>query len=93
MQSGSSAALASLWAVSDTGTLKLMSEFYRQLPSAPTKVEALRQTQIAMLRGTLTPADASSDPSRAPSLPADTKDVDYRHPYYWSAFTLVGNPW
>ena len=93
VQSGSSAALASLWAVSDTGTLKLMSEFYRQLPSAPTKVEALRQTQIAMLRGTLTPADASSDPSRAPSLPADTKDVDYRHPYYWSAFTLVGNPW
>ncbi len=86
VQSGSRAALASLWAVSDTGTLKLMSEFYRQLPSAPTKVEALRQTQIAMLRGTLTPPTASPDS-------VDSNDVDYRHPYYWSAFTLVGNPW
>jgi CHAT domain-containing protein len=86
VQSGSRAALASLWAVSDTGTLKLMSEFYRQLPSAPTKVEALRQTQIAMLRGTLTTPIGLPDP-------ANFKDVDYRHPYYWSAFTLVGNPW
>jgi CHAT domain-containing protein len=86
VQSGSKAALASLWAVSDTGTLKLMSEFYRQLPSAPTKIEALRQAQIAMLRGTLTL------PAALPAS-ADSKDVDYRHPYYWSAFTLVGNPW
>jgi CHAT domain-containing protein len=86
VQSGSRAALASLWAVSDTGTLKLMSEFYRQLPSAPTKVESLRQTQIAMLRGTFTPPVGSADSANA-------KDVDYRHPYYWSAFTLVGNPW
>jgi CHAT domain-containing protein len=86
VQSGSRAALASLWAVSDTGTLKLMSEFYRQLPSAPTKVDALRQTQIAMLRGTLTPPIGSADSANA-------KDMDYRHPYYWSAFTLVGNPW
>jgi CHAT domain-containing protein len=86
VQSGSKAALASLWAVSDTGTLKLMSEFYRQLPSAPTKIEALRQAQIAMLRGTLTL------PAALPA-PANSKDADYRHPYYWSAFTLVGNPW
>jgi CHAT domain-containing protein len=86
VQSGSKAALASLWAVSDTGTLKLMSEFYRQLPSAPTKIEALRQAQIAMLGGTLTL------PAALPA-PANSKDADYRHPYYWSAFTLVGNPW
>jgi CHAT domain-containing protein len=86
VQSGSKAALASLWAVSDIGTLKLMSEFYRQLPSAPTKIEALRQAQIAMLRGTL------ASPTALPAS-ADSKNVDYRHPYYWSAFTLVGNPW
>jgi CHAT domain-containing protein len=86
VQSGSKAALASLWAVSDAGTLRLMTEFYRKLPSALTKVEALRQAQIAMLRGTLTPPAGSPDP-------VDSKDVDYRHPYYWSAFTLVGNPW
>jgi CHAT domain-containing protein len=84
VQSGSKAALASLWAVSDTGTLRLMSEFYRQLLLAPTKAEALRQTQIEMLQGKKTiPA---SERSRS-------DNADYTHPYYWSAFTLVGNPW
>jgi CHAT domain-containing protein len=86
VQSGSKAALASLWAVSDAGTLRLMREFYRQLPSAPTKVEALRQAQIAMLSGRLTAPVGLPDP-------VDVNDVDYRHPYYWSAFTLVGNSW
>lgn len=84
VQSGSKAALASLWAVSDAGTLMLMSEFYRQLPLAPTKAEALRQTQIEMLQGKK--KVAAFDGSRS-----DT--ADYTHPYYWSAFTLVGNPW
>ena len=84
VQSGSKAALASLWAVSDTGTLRLMSEFYRQLLLAPTKAEALRQTQIEMLKGKKTVT--ASDSNRS-------DNADYTHPYYWSAFTLVGNPW
>ncbi len=84
VQSGSKAALASLWAVSDMGTLRLMSEFYRQLSLAPIKAEALRQTQVEMLKGKKTAT--LSDRSRS-------DNSDYTHPYYWSAFTLVGNPW
>jgi CHAT domain-containing protein len=93
VKSGSKAALASLWAVSDAGTLRLMSEFYRQLPTAPTKVEALRQAQIAMIKGTLPQSAVSLSPNLDPFLHDDAKDVDYKHPYYWSAFTLVGNSW
>lgn len=42
-------ALASLWAVSDEGTLVLMTEFYRQLPKSTLKADALNQAQISLL--------------------------------------------
>ncbi|MGL5066137.1 MAG: CHAT domain-containing protein [Microcoleus sp.] len=50
-QAGVKSALASLWYVSDEGTLALMGEFYHQLKTAPIKAEALRQAQIAMIKG------------------------------------------
>ncbi|MCU0544159.1 MAG: CHAT domain-containing protein [Oscillatoriaceae cyanobacterium Prado104] len=50
-QAGVKSALASLWYVSDEGTLALMSEFYHQLKTAPIKAEALRAAQIAMIKG------------------------------------------
>ncbi len=97
VQSGSRAALASLWAVSDVGTLTLMDGFYRQLQTAPIKAEALRQTQIAMLRGTLKPPSAlprSPQKNAQPNNPStSSEEIDISHPYYWSAFTLIGNPW
>ncbi|MGL6282937.1 MAG: CHAT domain-containing protein, partial [Microcoleaceae cyanobacterium] len=49
VQAGVKSALASLWYVSDTGTLALMTEFYRQLKIKPMKAEALRQAQLALL--------------------------------------------
>jgi len=48
---GVKSVLASLWLVSDEGTLELMTEFYQQLQKAPIKAEALRQAQLAMLKG------------------------------------------
>jgi filamentous hemagglutinin family protein len=50
-QAGVKSVLGSLWAVSDEGTLGLMMEFYEKLQQAPIKAEALRQTQVAMLKG------------------------------------------
>jgi CHAT domain-containing protein len=96
VQSGSKAAIASLWAVSDTGTLIWMTEFYRQLKTAPTKAEALRRTQLAVLKGhsnaTRNLLAQRSGQLSPPELNA-IKTLNLSHPYYWAAFTLIGNPW
>ncbi|MBW4692025.1 MAG: CHAT domain-containing protein [Lyngbya sp. HA4199-MV5] len=99
VQAGVKSALASLWYVSDEGTLGLMTEFYRQLRSAPIKAEALRQAQIAMLKGEVQIVQGQLRTTRGGTVPlpialADRTD-DHRlsHPYYWAAFTLIGSPW
>jgi len=51
VQAGVKSAVGSLWYVSDEATLGLMAEFYRQLQKAPIKSEALREAQLAMIRG------------------------------------------
>jgi CHAT domain-containing protein len=96
VQSGAKAVLASLWAVDDVGTLVLMSEFYPQLKVARVKSAALRQTQVAMLQGQLklgnSPVSGASRGGWPPTLAA-LENADLSHPYYWAAFTMVGNPW
>jgi CHAT domain-containing protein len=95
VQSGAKATIASLWSVNDGGTLVLMSEFYRHLSTAKIKVEALRATQIAMLKGDVTLSSAIARPGSAPLPPTLVafSDTKLSHPYYWAAFTLIGNPW
>ncbi|NJR59482.1 MAG: CHAT domain-containing protein [Cyanobacteria bacterium CRU_2_1] len=85
VQSGVKSALASLWQVSDEGTFALMIEFYRQLDQAPIKSSALRQAQLTLL-------NAPVQVERADS-PGTIESVDFSHPYYWAAFTMVGSPW
>ncbi|MFW5665372.1 MAG: CHAT domain-containing protein [Coleofasciculus sp.] len=97
VQAGVKSALGSLWYVSDTGTLGLMTTFYQQLKQAPIKAEALRQAQLAVMRGEVEfTADELITPSGRFSLPEELLNqgnINMTHPYYWSAFTLVGNPW
>jgi filamentous hemagglutinin family protein len=98
VQSGAKSAVASLWYVSDEGTLALMTEFYSQLRQVPIKAEALRQTQIAMLKGDVRLQDGEIYSSRSEniSLPAGvarSENQDLSHPFYWAAFTLIGSPW
>ncbi len=94
---GVKSALGSLWYVSDEGTLGFMSNFYQQLQEAPIKAEALRQTQLAMLRGEVRLENGKlvSSDRIIPLSPELQKlgDKDLTHPYYWSAFTLIGSPW
>lgn len=92
VQAGVKSALASLWSVSDTGTALLMSEFYRQLRTAPTKAEALRRAQLAILSGEANLADLRQQ-AEGMSEPLEKIDSTQSHPFYWSAFTLIGNPW
>lgn len=96
VQTGVKASLASLWHVSDAGTLVLMTDFYQQLKTSAIKAEALRKAQLAMLRGE---ANLRSDrivqamPSSLPRSLRSYRNTDFSHPYYWAAFTLIGNPW
>ncbi len=96
-QSGVKTALASLWYVSDTGTLALMSEFYQQLKTSSTKAKALQQTQIRMLKGDVRLQKGELLLSRGEiSLPPEIAQQgtdNLSHPYYWAAFTLIGSPW
>jgi CHAT domain-containing protein len=96
VQSGAKAVLASLWSVDDVGTLVLMSKFYQQLKTAPFKSTALRNTQIAMLKGDLKLGNSSIDRSVRGGFPSELQGLqerDLSHPYYWAAFTTIGNPW
>lgn len=97
VQSGAKSAIASLWAVSDAGTLVFMTEFYQQLKTAATRAEALRQAQLSLLRGhAKLPTNGTIRAGSSRSLPPElTKfaHVDLSHPYYWAGFTIIGNPW
>ncbi|MDF0554958.1 CHAT domain-containing protein [Kamptonema sp. UHCC 0994] len=99
VQAGVKSALASLWYVSDAGTLGLMSEFYQQLRTAPIKAEALRQAQLGMLHGQVRLQDGrlynsgSEIGTRLPPELVARGDRNLSHPYYWAAFTMIGSPW
>lgn len=90
-------AVASLWDVSDEGTLALMAEFYRNLKTAPIKAEALRQAQIAMLKGQVRIVEGHlQSPGVNIVLPPALRGLeneDLSLPYYWAPFTVVGSPW
>jgi len=97
VQSGAKAALASLWAVSDAATVVTMVDFYKNLQESPIKVEALRQTQLAMLHDQLHLESPSiQQVIRGIEIPASVENSisrDLSHPYYWAGFTMIGNPW
>lgn len=97
VQARAKSAIASLWEVSDAGTLGLMTQFYQELKTAPIKAEALRQAQITMLKGQVrleggklrTPKETIPLPPELASI----KKQEFSSPYYWAAFTMVGSPW
>ncbi|HVQ36351.1 MAG TPA: CHAT domain-containing protein, partial [Pyrinomonadaceae bacterium] len=102
---GARAVIATLWRVNDKSTMRLMRTFYQlhsDRPSAP-KAEALRQSQLSLLRGpTVTAAQEPSRSGDAANGVADQLDAGllpfkadprapYAHPYYWAPFILIGN--
>ena len=94
---GVDATVGSLWEVSDVGTLALMSEFYTQLESTDLRFEALRQAQLSLLEGKTRIENGNLRTSQGVielpdewGLPAE---ATLEHPFFWSAFTMVGNPW
>jgi len=97
VQTGVKTGLGSLWHVSDEGTMGLMTNFYGYLKEAPIKAEALRRAQVAMLKGEVRLEDGQLvTPVGQFALPPELArlgDRQLKHPYHWSAFTMIGNPW
>lgn len=101
VQAGVKSALASLWYVSDAGTLGLMNTFYQALSTSPIKAEALRQAQLGMLQGKVRLEqgylinETGTNTAKIPLPPeiASRGNVNLSHPFYWAGFTLIGSPW
>ncbi|NJN22875.1 MAG: CHAT domain-containing protein, partial [Leptolyngbya sp. RL_3_1] len=98
LNKGVQTVVASLWAVDDFSTSLLMQAFYGALVADEpvTQAEALRRAQLQLLQGDLAGAglpvrglgveSTAIGESRGATTPPD-----YRHPYYWAPFTLMGN--
>lgn len=76
-RSGAQSILASLWQVVDEVSGPLCERFYRNLDTMPRDL-ALRDAQLACLRGELIPAGPNQPPA---SLP-----------FFWAGFALYGSP-
>jgi CHAT domain-containing protein len=94
-QKDAEAVLATLWDVNDASTSRLMSDFYARWVKHPAdgKAEALRQAQIALLRGpAAAPGGGSGRGFQAvPELASAAHEAGYSHPFYWAPFVLIGN--
>ncbi|MGO4910588.1 CHAT domain-containing protein [Pseudorhodobacter sp. W20_MBD10_FR17] len=89
---GAGAVMASLWPVSDAATPILMRDFYAGImQNGLDKAEALRQAQIKMLHSTDIAVVATDRAAAALDAPEPKAKAGFDHPYFWSAFVLMGN--
>jgi CHAT domain-containing protein len=74
-----------------------MREMYRRRSDDKlTKAEAIRQVQLAFLRGQLQGGAGAERGARvlgapAGATPAAAAPTGYVHPFYWAPFILMGN--
>lgn len=91
---GAKAVISTLWEVNDDSTGQLMGDFYKRWAEGAgdvTKVEALRQAQLDLLRGRVMPQAGDGGMGMGAAHPDLNSSSDYAHPYYWAPFVLMGN--
>ncbi|MFK8185780.1 MAG: CHAT domain-containing protein [Phormidesmis sp.] len=98
VNSGATTAVASIWPVSDEGTLGFMNEFYSELHRTALRSEAVRQAQLTLMRGNIGINEGTIYGPNAETIAhipelSESGQWDFSHPFYWSAFTAIGNPW
>ncbi len=93
-QKDAEAVLATLWDVNDASTSRLMSDFYSRWLKNPAagKAEALRQAQLALLKGpSVAPGGHSQRGFEVETQASAAPQATYAHPFYWAPFVLIGN--
>jgi CHAT domain-containing protein/Tfp pilus assembly protein PilF len=93
-QKDAAAVLATLWDVNDASTSRLMSDFYSRWVKFPAegKAEALRQAQLAFLRGSSPGSSPNAKRERGSVMQQEPHtSTGYAHPFYWAPFVLIGN--
>ena len=103
---GSQSVLLSMWEVEDLSTSLLMTRFYQNLLGETPGLEQPLPKAVALAEAknwlrNLTSEKIDQYLNDNPSIPRDLNgnktsknkaEYPYKHPYYWAAFRLVGDP-
>ena len=97
MYAGVPSVVGSLWKVADDSAVTLMTQFFTNWKQkGMDKAEALRETQLAMIRGDVELGMVVRGPGGvatvdAKKVEAETGSSLGRHPYFWAPFVLIGD--
>lgn len=94
LYAGAQCIVVSLWKVDDMATSYLMTRFYSYIKGGSSFAEALSRSQRDLLSGKFD-EDSNRDASlisRNPDkkIPANTTREQWRAPYYWAPFGVIG---
>ncbi len=89
---GAKAVMGTLWPISDEATALFMRLFYGLIfKGGHSSEEALRLTQSAFSRGSLSAIKDGSSMVDGNTQEFDAKLKKYTNPFYWAAFQIVGS--
>ena len=81
---GAKSLVVSQWKVEDESTSQLMVAFYTYLQQGCTKRQALQKAQCQLMH-------IVDEPSSESTTQSTTQSIDAKHPFFWSAFFLMGD--
>ncbi len=89
---GARTQVMTLWQVADEPTRDLMVSWYEQILRGVPTAEAMRRAQLAALRGEPLPGTRERRRGTHPLVEGVPELAGLRHPYYWAAFIVSGEP-